>query len=146
MNIDKSVQALLHGLQYKKLLENRIISIQEKYDLRKVDIEVLYFLAHCGEHNTARDIRADMNLTKGHISQSVDRLQKMGLVMQVPDKEDRRYIHLAPTEQAKTLMDEILDAWDSLNQSVFAGITEDEVQVLKTVAQKIKNNLEKELK
>lgn len=146
MDVDKSIQTLLHGLQYKKLLENRILPIQEKYDLRKVDIEVLYFLSRCGDHNTARDIREGMNLTKGHISQSVDRLQKMGLLMQVPDKEDRRYIHLAPTEQAKTLVAEILDAWDSLNMSVFSGITDDEVQVLKAVALKIKNNLEKELK
>ena len=146
METDRSIQILLQGLHYKKLLENKINSIQEKYGLRKVDIEVLYYLSNCGGKDTARDIKEEMNLTKGHISQAVDRMQKMNIIEQVTDKEDRRYIHLQPTEYARTLMQEIMLVWDELNQSIFAGITEEEQQVLKNVALKIRNNLEKELK
>lgn len=145
MEMDRSIQLLLNGLHYKKLLENRIISIQEKYGLRKIDIEVLYYLANCGSRDTARDIRQEINLTKGHISQSVDRMQRMNLLDQVPDQTDRRYVHLQPTAQAKSLISEIKLVWDELNDSVFAGITEEEQRVLKNVAAKIKNNLEKEL-
>lgn len=146
METDRSIQVLLQGLHYKKLLENKITSIQEKYGLRKVDIEVLYYLSNCGEKDTARDIREEMNLTKGHISQAVDRMQKMNIIEQVTDKDDRRYVHLQPTDYARTVMHEIMLVWDELNQSIFAGITEKEQQVLKNVALKIRNNLEKELK
>lgn len=146
METDRSIQILLQGLHYKKLLENKIISIQEKYGLRKVDIEVLYYLSRCGEKDTARDIREEMNLTKGHISQAVDRMQKMDLLEPVTDKDDRRYVHLQPTQNAKALIKEIMKVWDDLNQSIFVGITEEEQQVLKNVALKIRNNLEKELK
>ena len=146
MELDRSIQLLLNGLHYKKLLESKICSIQEKYGLRKVDIEVLYYLATCGTKDTARDIREEMNLTKGHISQAVDRMQKMCILEQITDKDDRRYVHLQPTEHARSLMEEIKIVWEELNQSVFAGITAEEHQVLKNVAIKIKNNLEKELK
>ena len=144
--MDHSTLMLLQGLQYKKLFENKVNYIQEKYGLRKVDIEVLYYLSRCGERDTARDIREEMSLTKGHISQSVDRLQKMNLLEQITDKEDRRYVHLQPTQAAKSMVKEILSVWEELNQSIFAGVTEEEIQVLKNVAMKIRNNLEKELK
>lgn len=144
--MDQSVQVLLQGMQYKKLFETKVLDIQEKYNLRKVDIEVLYYLAQCGKRDTARDIREEMSLTKGHISQAVDRLQKMNILELVPDKEDRRYVHLYPTAYAKTLMAEIMAVWEELNQTILEGITEEEKQVLKNVALKIRNNLKKELK
>lgn len=146
METDRSIQWLLNGLHYKKLLENKICPIQEKYGLRKVDIEVLYYLTGCGAKNTARDIREEMNLTKGHISQAVDRMQKMHILEPIIDETDRRCVHLTPTENGKALMGEIKIVWDELNQSIFGDITEAERQVLRAVALKIKNNLEKELK
>ena len=144
--LDQSIQILLHGLHYKKLLEHRINSIQEKYGLRKVDVEVLYYLSHCNGKDTARDIIHEMNLTKGHISQSVDRLGKMGILVQVHDHADRRYVHLTTTEQATAMMEEIQKVWDEFHHAIFEGVTEEEKKVLRQVAQKIRNNLEKELK
>ena len=144
--MDRSVELLLHGFQYKKMLESIMNPIQEKYGLRKVDIEVLNYLSHCEERNTARDIIRETMLNKGHISQSVDRLQKMNMLAQIPDQEDRRYVHLAPTENAKALGEEIREAWATLHQKIFEGVTEEEIEVLKNVANKIRNNLEKELK
>lgn len=146
MEIDKYIQTLLHGLQYKKLLESKMEFIREKYGLREVEVKVLYFLTHCGDHNTARDIREEMKLTKGHISQAVDRLQKMGFLVLIPDQGDRRYVHLQLTKQAKSVTEEIQREWSGLNQIVFAGITKEEEETLKRVALKIANNLEKELK
>lgn len=144
--MDRSIQMLLYGFQYKKMLESRINPIREKYNLRKVDIEILYYLSRCGDKDTARDIIKEVNLTKGHISQSVDHLQKMNILTLIPDREDRRYVHLAPTDQANAIMKEIMSVWEELNRTVFEGITAEEQQVLKNVALKIRNNLEKELK
>jgi len=140
--MDKPIEHLLHGSKYKQLLENRISTIREKYDLRKVDVEVLYYLSKCGGKNTSRDIREESPLTKSHISQSVDRLQKMQLLTMVPDAEDRRCVHLSLTPQAHHIVAEINDVWSDLRQILFAGISQEELLVLNQVAAKISANIE----
>lgn len=143
--MEKQVEILLHGGQYKQLMENRILEIREKYGLRKVDIEVLYYLSGCGDRNTSKDICADTKITKGHISQAVDRMHKMKLLTFVPDKDDRRCVHFALTVQADAVVQEIRDVWIELHRTIFEGVTEEEKKVLARVAVKIGKNVEKAL-
>jgi len=140
-DMDTQIEVLLHGTRYKQLLENRILAIREKYELRKVDIEVLYYLSRCGDKNTSTDIKAGSMLTKSHISQSVDYLQKRGLLELIPDENDRRCVHLAMTEQAHQIVKEIGEVWADLYRIIFAGVTEEEKQQLHQIAVKICANM-----
>lgn len=144
--MENQIEVLLHGGQYKQLVEKRICEIREKYGLRKVDIEVLHYLAKCGEKNTSKDIHAVTKLTKGHISQSVDHMQKMNLLVFIPDKKDRRCVHFVLTEQADKLVQEIKGIWMELHMIIFEGVTEEEKQILAKVACKIERNMEKALR
>lgn len=144
--MDTQIEVLLHGARYKQLLESRIAAIREKYELRKVDIEVLYYLSKCGERNTSTDIKAGSMLTKSHISQAVDCLQKKGLLELIPDENDRRCVHLAPTERARQIEMEIRAVWEDLYRTIFAGVTEEEQQMLHRIAVKISANMEDALR
>lgn len=141
--MEQQIEALLCGRQFKQFQESRVARIKEKYGLRRVDIEILYYLSQCRSHNTSRDIQHIMGLTKGHISQSVDRMQKMRLISFIPDKTDRRYVHFETTAEADAVVREIAKAWSEITEAVFEGVTEEEKKVLLTVAGKIRNNIDR---
>ena len=66
--MDWMLEGLLQGTQFQKLYNRKIEELRKTYNLRKVDVDILYFLFKSGEHNTSKDI-CDLNLfNKGHIS------------------------------------------------------------------------------
>lgn len=144
-DMEKQIDNLLYGSQFKQLMENRITEIRETYGLRKVDVEVLYYLSRCGDKNTSKDIKTDTKITKGHISQSIDRLQKMKLLIFIPDENDRRCVHLRLTDKADDVTREITAIWNDLNKIIFEGVTEEEKRILAAVALKIANNIDRAL-
>ena len=141
--MERQIDNLLHGAQFKQLMEDRIAQIRERYGLRKVDVEILYYLSGCGERNTSKDIKNDTKITKGHISQSVDRLQKMELLTFIPDENDRRCVHLCLTQKAEQVSRDITGVWNEMSRIVFEGVTEEEVKVLASVAAKIARNIDR---
>ena len=131
--------------QFKQLLERRSAAIRERYGLRKIDVEILYYLYRFGERNTSKDIREAYMFTKGHISQSVERLQQMRLLDAVPDIRDRRCIHLRLTGQAEEIGRSIEKMWDDMTATIFEGITEQEKHMLRVVAAKMAHNMKRAL-
>ncbi len=98
--MDWMLEGLLQGTQFQTLYNRKIESLREEYHLRKIDIDILYFLYKSGENNTSKDICSLNLFNKGHISQSVDRMVKQQLIHTVQDEEDRRCVHLVLTEEA----------------------------------------------
>lgn len=143
--MERQIDNLLHGAQFKQLMEDRIAQIREQYGLRKVDVEILYYLSGCGDRNTSKDIKNDTKITKGHISQSVDRLQKMDLLTFIPDENDRRCVHLRLTQKAEQVSRDITGVWNELSSIVFEEVTEEEARVLASVASKIARNIDRAL-
>ena len=132
--------------KYKKFNEKKLCKIYEKYDLRKIDMEIVIYLANCGDEDTARDIANTNMFTKGHISQSVKRLTDMNFIKVEHDEKDMRVQHLKLTENVKPLLDELLSIKEKIVHSVFAGITEAESKVMDKVLKKICNNIMSEMK
>ncbi|MDO4324141.1 MAG: MarR family winged helix-turn-helix transcriptional regulator [Lachnospiraceae bacterium] len=143
--MERSVVLLLHGREFKQLLESRSAVIRERYGLRKIDVEILYYLHQFGERNTSKDIRDAYMFTKGHISQSVERLQKMRLLEPVPDVRDRRCIHLKLTPEAEDIVCSIGKMWEEMTAAIFEGITEQEKHMLYEVAVKMTHNMKRAL-
>lgn len=140
--MERSVEVLLHGTQFKQLLAGRIAMLRECYGLRKIDVEILYYLHHCGGHDTSKDIRDTHMFTKGHISQSVERLQELKLLVCIPDQRDRRCVHFRLTKEADEIVQEINRMWEDMTAVIFEGVTEEEKRVLQEVAVKIACNME----
>ncbi|MBR3600702.1 MAG: winged helix DNA-binding protein, partial [Lachnospiraceae bacterium] len=115
--------------KFKKLYEKKLCKIYEKYDLRKIDMEIVVYLGNCGSEDTARDIANTNMFTKGHISQSIKRLAELGFVEINPDKKDKRVQHLKLTENVRPMIEELKKEKDNVATCVFAGITEEENQM-----------------
>ena len=131
--------------KYKKLYEKKLCRIHENYDLRKIDMEIIVYLANCGEEDTARDIANTNMFTKGHISQSVKRLCEMEYVTVKHDEKDMRIQHLKLTDKVSPLLNELLAEKEAMEKSVYAGVTEDEFKVMKQVFDKMCSNIMSEM-
>jgi len=143
--MDIQVEAILYGGQFKKLLEARSAQVRNKYDIKKAELEILYFLSRCGNSNTASDIYHQLMMNRGHISQAVENLCKRKFIVAIPDENDRRYVHYEIQEPAKDILKELTAGREEMYKLITSDISEDEMKTFREVASKIKLNIEKML-
>src|SRR5699024_11239532 len=131
--------------QCRRLLEKELQPLEQQYGLYRIDMHILLYLDYAGEHNTSKSIMELNMFTRGHISQALSRLQKKGFVRMEQDLEDRRCTHNYLTENASDAISKIERISKKIKEIVLEGVTEEEQQVLATVAQKMIRNIEKVL-
>lgn len=107
--MDRQIDNILRGGQFKKLLEEQSIELRRKYDMTRAELEILYFLSRCGTHNTSTDIHRQLMMNRGHISQVVDHLCKKKYIIAIPDENDRRYVHYEISDYAQELVNEMTE-------------------------------------
>ena len=98
-----------------------------------------------GKYDTARDIAESKFFSKAHISHSIDYLTECGLLIGIPDEQDRRCVHLVLTSKAEPVCEELIKLRKSLSDILYKDITEEEKQVVMRVAKKIAHNINEEL-
>ena len=135
---------LMTGLEFKKLLEKKCEGIMKKYDLRKVELDVLYYISRGDRLDTAKDIISRSHISKAHISKSVDNLKQRGFIELQEDERDHRCIHLLITKNSLP----VLAAYEQVHQEfqdiIFKNVTEGEKKCIYDVAKKIIYNLNQE--
>jgi DNA-binding MarR family transcriptional regulator len=139
--MDEQLEIVLKGGDFKHLLDAQFDEIKKKYDLKKVEIEVLFFLSKCGNENTPTDVTKRLSLNRGHVSQAIDVLLKRQLIAAVADEQDRRYMHYTITTKAVPIIDEIANAKKRMDQQVLKGITEEELEFYKKISEKMMRNI-----
>lgn len=142
--MEHMIESFLNGGGFRKLFDKEFEAVRKKYQLCRIDLQILTYLDQAGEQNTSKNI-VDMGFyTKGHVSQSLTRLHKMGLVTMEQDQQDRRLIHLFLTEEARGIVAEVLRVRQQINEIVFRNVTEEESQMLTQIAAKIIENIQQE--
>lgn len=141
--MNASLETLLYGMQFRRLMEKELRPVEQKYGLQKIDMNILLFLDKSGDHNTSKDILQLNMFTRGHISQSLTRLQKKGYIRMEQDKEDRRCTHNYLTAEAGEITESLKNIFDTIQNIIMDGITEEEQKVLASVAKKVNQNIKK---
>lgn len=131
--------------KFKRLNERRFNILMKKYDLRKIDMEIIIYLDNCKDADTASDIAATEMFTKGHISQSVKRLNENGYLNIMQDKKDLRVQHLKLSEAADEILKEMISERNEIEKCVFAGITDEEMDMLRSVFSRMCENIMQEI-
>lgn len=139
--MDEQLEVALKGGEFRRLLESQFTAIRTKYDLKKIDIEVLFFLSKCNDENTPTDVYKRLKLNRGHVSQAIDILAKRGLIIAIPDRYDRRYMHYTISENAREIIREISIVRKNLDKQIFKGVTEKELLIYKEISEKIVRNI-----
>lgn len=143
--MEEQLEIALKGGEFKKLIENRFAEIREEYGLKKVEIEVLYFLAKGRSENTPTDVYRRLKINRGHVSQAIDSLCRQGYIYAIPDEKDRRIMHYAVSDSARAIIANISEIRKKMDERIFEGVTEEELEILKTVLKKIEQNMKKML-
>ena len=143
--MDTQMETMLAGGQFKKLLEVQSAELRQRYEMKKAELEILYFLSRCGGHNTSTDIHYQLMMNRGHISQAVESLCRRRYIVAIPDKDDRRYVHYELLNSAQKIVEDMKKMREDMNQKILEGISEKELDIFKNVSMKIKNNIEKML-
>ncbi len=140
--MDGQLELTLKGGNFKRLMESRFSVIKKEYHLKKVDIEVLYYLSESTDGNTPTDIYRKLKLNRGHVSQAIDNLYRRKLIIAVPDKGDRRYTHYLVSDSAGTIIEEIAKIKRELDQQIFKGISQEEMAAYQKTTGKICRNIQ----
>lgn len=143
--VNYSLESLLYGMQFRKLLEKKLEPLEKEYGLYKIDMQILFYLDHAGEKNTSSDMMELKMFTRGHISQSLTRLQKKGYIQMEQDLEDRRCTHNYLTKEAYVVIEQVEKIYESVQDIIMKGVTEEERRILSVVAQKVNQNINEEL-
>ena len=129
------------GMKMRKLLEKKSEVLVQKYGVRNVELEILLFLYHSSCGDTAKDIVEQKNLSKAHISKSVDNLRAKGFVVLI----DRRKRHIELTQKAEEAAKEMLEIHNDCKRIIMRYVTEEEKAVMDRVMQKMLRSLDEEL-
>ena len=84
----KPVEVMLRGGQFKQYTEQSLSEMRKKYELKRIELEVICCLARCGEDDTVVSIHEYLNANRGHISQTVFSLCEKGLITAEQDKKE----------------------------------------------------------
>ena len=83
-------------------------------------VQILFYLTRCnGYSNTPAATTEYLGLTKGTVSQSLNKLEREGWIRRENDGKDKRVVHLVLTSKASEVMHSIMqetlqEPWDSL--------------------------------
>ncbi len=141
----KYTDMLINGQLIKRLYEKQFEQTREQYHISQFELDILAFLANNPGFDTASDIVEIRMIAKSYVSTSVESLIKKGLIIRVPDKNDRRIIHLYLTENTAPILAYIRIGQDQFLNMLTAEMTSDEIKIFKELLAKIFNNVNRAL-
>lgn len=134
------LEGFINGQQFKKIYEMHCEPLMKKYDLKKIELEVLYFLHSYEKYDTAKDIVNYKCLSKAHVSKAIEGLTDNHYIVTRSDRQDRRCIRLAVTEQALPIIGEMNRIWENMERCIYQNISLEERAVFIEVLNKIISN------
>lgn len=110
----------------------------KEYDLNPAQFDVLARVG-AAEGLTQQQLARSLLVTKGNISQLLDRMEQKGIVTR---RHEGRTNCIWLTEHGRTLFEAIVPQQEALIANLFASLTPDEQQQLHTLLRKLDRSLE----
>ena len=119
----------------------------EEFQISRASFDVLAALRRSGKPYklTQRDLMRSLFRTSGSMSLRIDSLQRQGLVVRSPDKEDRRSVFVTLTPQGVELLETVIPEHLENESSLVAGLNRTERTQLITLLRKWLVSLEDEV-
>ena len=130
--------AAMHRLELLRRIRSR--SLLNDSGLHPGQPRILeYIRSHPG--CTQKETADELDVTPASAAASLKRLEKAGLVERRPDDSDARRNRLFLTEQGIARLEENKKRFEALDQAMFAGFQEDEVEAFRRACEKMFDNL-----
>ena len=124
-----------------KLHESMLKEICEQYHLTLIEANIISFLHNNPGKDTAGDIVELRMLSKGNVSQAVEKLIQKSLIRRTADKDDRRRIHLSLLPAAVPITDAIQLIMNQLHEELCEGLSIQEQNQLETLTKQLTENV-----
>lgn len=132
--------------QFKRYYARQFTDLLARADLSMREMDVILFLANNPGHDTARDVTELRGLSKSQVSAAVDLLAERGLLDRLPDRADRRVVHLALTERGLALGRQGRQIQSACLEALFAGLTPAETARFQGLLEKVLTGAETQLR
>lgn len=143
--MNNTTEVLMATSMFGKLYTKKILEVASKYNMNKVEVDILLFLNNNPQYDTAKDIVEVRGMAKSYVSKSIDKLVEKKLLSLNVDKKDRRIIHLKVESSANTVIKEALEVQKNYVDTVYNGISKEEKDILKPIIYKMIKNIKEEL-
>ena len=90
-----------------------------------------------------RELADKTGLAPTTLTSMVDRMEKVGLVCRMPDKNDRRKTLLALTAKAKNLEQDYKAVSDKMSEIFYKGFSNEEIRTCEAMLARILDNMKK---
>lgn len=101
-----------------------------------------YLLDHKSEKVTQKDIAEELEIKHTTVIGLVRRLEEKGLVRSVTDPDNRKYRNISLTSKAMKVEEKIRDHRRTMDEALSKGLTDEEVEQLRILLQKVRKNLD----
>ena len=126
--------------QFSKMHGRLFDRIASTFSLSRTEVELILFLSAHPDQDLARDIAQLRMLPKSCVSRAVDSLSRKNYLDCVPDKTDRRSVHLALSPQAQEVVAACRQIQSEMLEALLEGISEEEYQLMLRLMQKMSCN------
>lgn len=128
----------MHRLELLRRIRSR--SLMAEYGLHPGQPRMLdYIRTHPG--CTQKEAADELDVTPASAAASLKRLEKAGFVERRPDARDARRNRLFVTKVGSDRLEENKKRFEALDETMFAGMTEQEVEAFRRACEKMFDNL-----
>lgn len=120
--------------------------ICKKYKISKTGLDILLFLANNTRFNTAAEIVEVRYMSKSHVSTTIDILVKRGYIRKEEVEEDKRRLGLKLTSKAQPVIEAGEQAQVEFIDVITRGFSNEELDQLYTILERMDNNAKVYLK
>lgn len=114
----------------------------DKYNLKKMEYDILMFLYHNPGYNTAADIVRIRKSTKSHVSTALKVLEERGYIAKKTSSSNKKRVELYLQNSANEIVKEGLDVQNQFAHDMLQGLTDEEIKVCRNVFEKNCRNAE----
>ena len=140
--MNKDLEDILRGRKFKKLVDVRFSQLRKSYDLKQIEVDILYYIHMAKTKVTASELCKNMELNKGQVSIAMDRLETLGYIRKLPESKDKRLIHYELEKKALPLIKDIDAITNEVKESLLEGVNQEEIKLLCSIFQKLTHNMD----
>ena len=131
---------------FKKIYDQSLEPVCKKYQLTRMELDILLFLANNPGYDTAKDIIERRRLTKSHVSMSLKDLERRELVQKEYYPGNQKTAHLRLSSASVQMVAEGQQAQKKFFQTVFRDFNPEDVSRMEDYFERMRKNMQNALK
>ena len=131
---------------FKQIYDQSLEPVCKKYQLTRMELDILLFLANNPGYDTAKDIIERRRLTKSHVSMSLKDLERRDLVQKEYYPGNQKTAHLKLSSASVQMVAEGQQAQKKFFQTVFRDFNPEDLSRMEGYFERMRKNMQNALK